>query len=192
MLFWRIAPRRGYGPGVAGKAHLPRSSRASGTLPRVGWPPDGRPGDYWGEPAGPCGTCLYADDGSPEMRSTFAQDGGGHSDRDRFRMDVFFNPVLLKVEDRIDQRYLPSQADGFSLISAIGAVLSGGGREGGNTSTPGPVVSGMGKSEATRRSIVFQRSWVGSPSASVRVGPSRSSLSRGCHPGARHRFIWAT
>ena len=52
-------------------------------------------------------------------------------DRDRFRMDVFFNPVLLKVEDRIDQRYLPSSADDFSLISTIGAVLSGGGRAGG-------------------------------------------------------------
>jgi len=46
-------------------------------------------------------------------------------DRDRFRLDVFFNPVLLEVVEPLEDRYLPEPNPDLSLVNAISAFASG-------------------------------------------------------------------
>jgi Mat/Ecp fimbriae outer membrane usher protein len=46
-------------------------------------------------------------------------------DREKFRLDVFFNPSLLTIHDNVENRYLPLPKSGLSVINSIGAVLSG-------------------------------------------------------------------
>lgn len=46
-------------------------------------------------------------------------------DRDRLRLDVFLNPRLLAIHDRVEEQYLPAPAGGLSMINAFGLVLSG-------------------------------------------------------------------
>ncbi|WP_057884570.1 TcfC E-set like domain-containing protein [Tsuneonella troitsensis] len=45
--------------------------------------------------------------------------------RDRFRLDIFLNPRFVRIEDRIEERYLPVPARQLSLVNSIGGFVSG-------------------------------------------------------------------
>lgn len=45
--------------------------------------------------------------------------------RDRFRLDIFLNPRFIRIEDRIEERYLPMPSRQLSLVNSIGGFVSG-------------------------------------------------------------------
>lgn len=46
-------------------------------------------------------------------------------DRDRFRLEIFFNPNLLEIADPLEDRYLPEPSQDLSLVNAVSAFVSG-------------------------------------------------------------------
>ncbi|MGN3975236.1 TcfC E-set like domain-containing protein [Tsuneonella sp. SYSU-LHT278] len=45
--------------------------------------------------------------------------------REKFRLDIFLNPELLRTEPRLAEEYLPEAQHGWSLVNSIGGIVAG-------------------------------------------------------------------